>query len=194
MTKDHLLNLGRFGVVYADPPWSYRDLGHTRRIDHQYPILSVRDIAALPVQHITMPDAVLFLWVTAPLLPDGLTVMNAWGFEYKSNIVWDKEVFGMGHYARIQHEHLLIGVSGKTGPVADHSISSVIRSRRAAHSVKPTVTYEIIERLYPTLSKIELFARNQREGWASWGNDPGLGQSLLTNQGTNSGASRASSI
>ena len=167
-------SFGRFGVIYADPPWSYRDLGHTRRIDRQYPILSVRDIAALPVQDIALPDAVLFLWIPVPLLPDGLTVMKAWRFDYKSNLVWDKEIFGMGHYARIQHEHLLLGTTGKPGTSADHSISSVIRERRGGHSVKPLEGYRCIERMYPALRKIELFARNCRPGWTSWGNDPAL--------------------
>ena len=168
------ITLGRFGLIYADPPWSYRDLGHTRRIDRQYPILSVRDIAALPVQDIALPDAVLFLWIPVPLLPDGLTVMKAWGFEYKSNLVWDKEIFGMGHYARIQHEHLLLGTTGKPGTSADHGISSVIRERRGKHSVKPPEFYRLIERMYPALPRIELFARNLQSGWVSWGNDPAL--------------------
>lgn len=162
---------GHYGVILSDPPWSYRDLGHTRRIDRQYPVLGVRDIAALPVQQIALPDSVLFLWTTVPLLPDGLEVLKAWGFTYKSNLTWDKQIFGMGHYARIQHEHLLLGVRGKPGRVADHSISSVMRSPRARHSVKPLVAYEIIERLYPSFSKIELFARNRRPGWQSWGNE-----------------------
>ena len=109
--------------------------------------MSTAAIAALPVSEIALPDSVLFLWTTAPLLPDGLEVMKAWGFEYKSNVVWDKELIGMGHYARIQHEHLLIGVRGKPGRVADHSIPSVIRSRRGRHSAKPAAAYEIIERL-----------------------------------------------
>jgi N6-adenosine-specific RNA methylase IME4 len=169
-----LTTLGRSGVVYADPPWSYRDLGHTRRIDKQYVILSVRDIAALPVPNITLPDAVLFLWVTAPLLPDGLTVMDAWGFKYKSGAVWDKEIYGCGHYFRIQHEHLLIGTKGRPGIASVHNISSVVRSRRGKHSVKPTEVYVAIERMYPTLPKIELFARNNRPGWTSWGDDPAL--------------------
>jgi len=169
-----LTQLGRFGVIYADPPWSYRDLGHTRRIDRQYPILSVRDIAALPVQDIALPDAVLFLWIPVPLLRDGLSVMGAWGFDYKSNLVWDKEIFGMGHYARIQHEHLLLGTTGKPGTSADHGISSVIRERRGKHSVKPPEFYRLIERMYPALPRIELFARNLQSGWVSWGNDPAL--------------------
>ena len=81
------ITLGRFGLIYADPPWPYRDLGHSRRIDRQYPIMSVRDIAALRVRDIALPDSVLFLWIPVPLLPDGLTVMKAWGFDYKSNLV-----------------------------------------------------------------------------------------------------------
>ena len=159
----------RYGVILADPPWSYRDLGHSRRIDKQYAVMSLDEILRLSVANIALPDSVLFLWTTAPLLPDGLDVMRAWGFKYKSNVVWDKEIFGMGHYARIQHEHLLIGTRGKPPPVADHSIPSVIRARRGKHSVKPVQAYELIERLYPTLTKMELFARNSRAGWDCWG-------------------------
>jgi N6-adenosine-specific RNA methylase IME4 len=80
----------------------------------------------------------------------------------------------MGHYARIQHEHLLLGTTGKPGISADHRISSVIRERCGKHSVKPAKGYHRIERMYPALSKIELFARSCRPGWTSWGNDPGL--------------------
>jgi N6-adenosine-specific RNA methylase IME4 len=78
-----LAGMGQCGVISADPPWSYRDLGHTRRIDRQYSIMRAADIAALPVRQISLPDCMLFLWV--PLLVDGLEVLNAWGFEYKSN-------------------------------------------------------------------------------------------------------------
>ena len=156
---------GTFGVIYADPPWTYRDLGHTRRIDRQYPIMLTTEIAALPVSAIALPDSVLFLWITAPLLPDGLQVLDAWGFTYRSHMVWDKKVFGLGHYARIQHELLLIGIKGRPGPVADHNIPSVIRAKRGKHSVKPVEAYVAIERMYPALSKIELFARHQRASW-----------------------------
>ena len=96
--------------------------------------------------------------------------LNAWGFDYRSNIVWDKVIFGMGHYARIQHEHLLIGIKSRPGTAAVHNLSSVIRERRGKHSVKPDAAYEIIERMYPAVPKIELFARNGRDGWVSWGN------------------------
>jgi MT-A70 len=72
----NLTDMGRFGVILCDPPWSYRDLGHTRRIDRQYSIMRTADIAALPVSDMALPDSVLFLWTTVPLLPDGLEVMK----------------------------------------------------------------------------------------------------------------------
>jgi N6-adenosine-specific RNA methylase IME4 len=131
-TMQSLMPTERFGVIYADPPWAYCDLGHTSRIDRQCVVMTPAEIAALPVQQIALPEAVLSLWVPAPLLPDGFTVIKAWGFEYKSNLVWDKEMFGIGHYARIQHEHLLLCVRGKPGRVAGHDIPSVIRSRAAS--------------------------------------------------------------
>ncbi len=166
-----LTNLGRFGLILADPPWVYSDLGHTRRIDWQYSVLTLDDICALPVRDIAQKDSVLFLWVTAPLLyPNGYKVMDGWGFRYVSNIVWDKQLIGMGHYARIRHEHLLIGVRGKPGTSAVHNMPSVIQERRGKHSVKPEQSYEYIEKMFPDLTKIELFARRRRPGWTSWGN------------------------
>ncbi len=167
-------DLGKFGVILADPPWSYKDLGHTRRIDRQYPVMSVTEICARPVTDIALPDCVLFLWTTAPLLPDGLTVMQSWGFSYKSNLVWDKQIAGMGHYSRIRHEHLLLGIKGKPGISAVHNVPSIIQARRTKHSVKPMEVYRIIESMYPHLPKIELFARRRRFGWAAWGNDAAL--------------------
>src|SRR5712671_6199949 len=100
--------------------------------------------------------------------------MKAWNFTYKSNLVWDKQIAGMGHYARIRHEHLLLGTRGKPGIAAVHNIPSVIQVRRTKHSVKPAEVYNIVERMYPHLLKIELFARRRRPGWAAWGNDSGL--------------------
>jgi len=160
--------MGRFGLILADPPWAYADLGHTRRIDRQYSIMSLAEICAMPVRDIALSDAVLFLWVTAPLLyPNGHKVLDAWGFRYVSNIVWDKQLIGMGHYARIRHEHLLIGVRGKSGTAAVHNLPSVIQERRGKHSVKPEQSYEYIEKMFPDLTKIELFARRRRPGWTS---------------------------
>jgi N6-adenosine-specific RNA methylase IME4 len=165
-----LTKLGRFGLILADPPWAYSDLGHTRRIDRQYSVMTLDDICSLPVSAIAGKDAVLFLWVTAThLFPNGHRVMDAWGFEYRTNIVWDKLAIGMGHYARVRHEHLLIGIRGKPGTSAVHNLPSVIQERRGKHSVKPELSYQYIEKMFPDLTKIELFARRRRPGWASWG-------------------------
>jgi N6-adenosine-specific RNA methylase IME4 len=160
-----------FRVILADPPWRYNDLGHTRRIDKKYPVLSPDEIKALPVETCAADDAVLFLWSTSPFLPDALSVMAHWGFTYKSSCVWDKEVFGMGHYWRIRHEFVLLGVRGKPGTAHVHDLPSVIVSRRGAHSRKPEELYVHIERMYPRAKRLELFARRTRPGWDSWGNE-----------------------
>jgi len=116
-------------------------------------------------------DAMLFLWTPPPLLTDAIAIMEAWGFGYVTNAVWVKDKIGMGVYLRQQHELLLICKRGNC-IVPDPSLlsPSVIQAPRRAHSEKPDEAYELIERMYPDLPKIELFARNAREGWAVWGN------------------------
>ena len=165
-----MLRLPHYGVILADPPWSYSDLGHSRRIDRIYPVLKLQDICALPVREIAADDAVLFLWTTSPmLLKEAPAVIDAWGFSYKSSLIWDKEIFGMGHYWRVQHEILLLATRGQPGIAAVHNLPSIIRSRRAAHSVKPVEAYEHIEKMYPEARRVELFARQPREGWDAIG-------------------------
>lgn len=166
-------SLGTFPVLLADPPWRYNNqASEVRRIENKYPTMTLEDICALPIGDITHHDAVLFLWVTAPMLQEGLAVMKGWGFEYKTQAAWDKEVDGMGHYLRIRHELLFIGVRGDMRPPATNCRpSSVVRAPRRGHSEKPEEVYELIERMYPTLPKIELFARKQRPGWSAWGNE-----------------------
>jgi N6-adenosine-specific RNA methylase IME4 len=160
-----------FKVILADPPWTYADLGHTRRIDKEYPIMPLNDIAAMRVDLCASKDAVLFLWATSPLLPDALKVMDSWGFKYKSSCVWDKVHIGMGHYWRIRHELVLLGTRGKPGIAKVHNIPSILRSHRREHSRKPEELYTQIEAMYPDAKKIELFARRRRKGWNSWGNE-----------------------
>ncbi len=162
----------RYGVILADPPWSYSDLGHSRRIDRIYPVMKLEDICALPVWRIAADNCVLFLWTTSPmLLKEAPAVVSAWGFTYKASCVWDKEIFGMGHYWRIQHELVLLATRGKPGVARDHSLPSIIRARRREHSRKPDELYWQIERMYPKAKKIELFARAKRVGWDAWGNE-----------------------
>jgi N6-adenosine-specific RNA methylase IME4 len=166
----------QYEIILADPAWPYGfSRSISRKIENHYQTMSLGEIMDQPVDAIAAENAVLFLWVTAPKLPDGLRVMESWGFEYKTNAVWDKEKLGLGYYFRLQHEHLLIGTKG-TMATPDPSVRprSVIRSPRGKHSVKPTVVHEYLERMYPNRTRIELFARSVRPGWAAWGDEVGV--------------------
>lgn len=160
----------RYPVIYADPPWCY-DFAETsnRDIENQYPTMSLEEICALKVP--ATDDAVLFLWTTAPKLLEGLEVMKAWGFGYRTCAIWDKQKMGMGYYFRVQHEMLLIGVRGNIPtPQAKDRQRSIISEPYSGHSKKPVTFYDIIDRMYPEYPKIELFCRKPQPGWDVWGN------------------------
>ena len=163
--------IGIYSVIYADPPWSYdHPISDSRRIENQYPTMSIDEICALDVQSISADDAILFLWVTTPMLEKGFRVLNAWGFEYRTSMVWIKPSIGMGQWVRQRHELLLIGVKGNIPTPKDgDKPDSVIEAPRLEHSKKPEIVYEIIEKMYPELPKVELFSRNKRNGWETWG-------------------------
>lgn len=163
----------RYDVILADPPWRYRVAAVPRiAIENHYPTLSIEEIASLNVADIAADDCVLFLWTTTAKLEESFTVVRAWGFEYVTSAVWDKERIGLGYYFRGQHEFLLVCKRGAPPKPAEGSRpSSVIRERRTKHSVKPQRAYEIIEAMYPNARKAELFARNHRPGWDCWGNE-----------------------
>ncbi len=166
-------SLGTFNILYADPPWRYEHSAtDSRQIENQYPTMTLEDICALPVGEITESDAILFLWATSPKLAEAMHVIDAWGFTYRSCMVWDKERMGMGYYARQQHELLLIAARGNLPvPEAANRPRSVIRIERdEKHSAKPHEFYTLIEKMYPEYRRVELFARNERVGWAAWGN------------------------
>lgn len=168
----------RYPIIYADPPWRYENppMGGTNRsIENHYPTMTLEEICALPVADLATDDAMLYLWATAPKLAECMQVITAWGFEYRTNLVWDKEVIGMGYHARNQHEILLVAKRGNIPPPeAGKQPSSVHRERRGEHSAKPDFYYEMIEGAYPQLPKIELFCRSPRDGWAVWGNQSGV--------------------
>lgn len=164
----------RYPVIYADPPWRYENPpmgGGNRSIENHYPTMTLEEICALPVSDLATDDAILYLWATAPKLAECIKVIDAWGFEYRTCLVWVKDKIGMGYHARNQHELLLIAKRGEIPPpaVADR-VSSVVSASRGAHSEKPDEFYQLIESFYPTLPKIELFSRAARAGWAAWGN------------------------
>jgi len=169
--KRALDEMSIYSVIYADPPWRYdHPISDSRRIENQYPTMSIDEICALDIPSITANDAILFLWVTTPMLEKGFRVLNAWGFEYRTSMVWVKPSIGMGQWVRQRHELLLIGVKGNIPTPKDgDKPDSVIEAPREEHSKKPEIVYEIIENMYPELPKVELFARDKREGWETWG-------------------------
>jgi N6-adenosine-specific RNA methylase IME4 len=166
-----------FNVIYADPAWEYGVKNLNGTVNNHYGTMAIDDICNLPVNEGLQiaENAVLFLWVTNPFLVKALQVVEAWGFEYKTNIVWVKTELvkpGAGFYVRGRHELLYICTRGTMTPLVDVSppIGSVLEAPIQEHSRKPDAVYTTIERLYPDCNYIELFARRKREGWAVWGN------------------------
>lgn len=167
----------RYGVILADPEWRFepysRDTGMDRAADNHYPTSATEIIAAREVASIAADDCVLFLWATVPMLPAALQVMQAWGFEYKSHVTWDKIHIGTGYWFRNRHEMLLVGTRGDVpAPAMGSQFPSVIAIGRSDHSKKPDQFLELIENYFPTLPKIELNRRGPaRPGWDAWGNE-----------------------
>lgn len=161
----------KYRVIYADPPWSYNDKQDTGMLGgavKHYTTMQLDDICALPVP--AADNAVLFMWVTSPLLEDSFKVINAWGFKYKSSFVWDKVAHNMGHYNSVRHEFLLIATKGSCTPDVKKLYDSVVSIERTEHSRKPKEFREMIDTLYPVGERLEMFAREAPEGWDVWGN------------------------
>src|SRR5262249_46866246 len=155
----------------ADPEWRFepwsRETGMDRAADNHYPTNCTEVIASRDVASIAAHDCVLFLCATAPMLPHALTVMAAWGFDYRSHLVWIKDKIGTGYWFRNGHELLLVGVRGNVpAPAPGTQRSSWIECGVGVHSAKPEYFHELIEAYFPTLPKIELNRRGPaREGW-----------------------------
>lgn len=181
----------KYQIIYADPPWRYRD----KRIDHggcetYYPTMTKEEIGQLPISAIADKNCILFLWATFPCLPEALFVIQQWKFEYKTlGFIWVKtkqsfnsqqqsflpyESFecrqGLGNYTMPNTEPCLIGIKGKIIRKSK-SISQIIIEPRKEHSRKPDTVKREIVKLYGDLLRIELFARQKTEGWDVWGNE-----------------------
>jgi N6-adenosine-specific RNA methylase IME4 len=166
----------RYGVILADPEWRFevwsRETGLDRSADNHYPTSDLAEIKARDVASIAAEDCVLFLWATAPMLPQALDVMSDWGFAYKTHIVWAKDRTGTGYWVRNRHELLLIGTRGEVpAPAMGTQALSLIFAPVGEHSQKPAAFHAIIESYFPSLPKIELNARAARSGWDRWGNE-----------------------
>ncbi len=166
--NSHTTTTKTYGVILADPPWRFqpysRTTGMDRAADNHYPTLTVPEIRNLPIP--AADHAVLFLWRTAPMLLHALSVAAAWGFTFKSELIWVKDRAGTGYWTRNMHEGLLIATRGQPpAPAPGTQSPSVLHAPATTHSTKPPAIYEMIERLYPTMPKVELFARIRRPGW-----------------------------
>lgn len=171
----------QYNVIYADPPWHYRnyaDKTASRWVGNQYPVMSLDDIKALPVEQYAANDCCLFLWATMPLLPQAIEVMASWGYAYKTTaFVWIKQnkiqptlFWGMGYWTRSNSEICLLGTRGK--PKRQYAgVHQVVMSPVERHSKKPDIVREHIVRLCGDVPRIELFAREQVSGWDAWGNE-----------------------
>lgn len=184
-TSNHLLtfcNHKKYSTIYADPPWRFQNrtgkVAPENKKLSRYETMSLKDIMALPVSQIAAQKSHLYLWIPNALLPEGLSVMKAWGFAYKANIVWEKvrkdggpDGRGVGFYFRNVTELLLFGIRGDNNRTLAPARSQVnlIRTQKREHSRKPDEIIPIIESCSPG-PYLELFARGNRMGWDMWGN------------------------
>lgn len=172
----------KFQTILADPPWQFQNRTGKMAPEHKrlnrYPTMTLEEIKAIPVNQIAQEKCHLYLWVPNALLPEGLAVMQAWGFQYKTNIVWEKirkdggpDGRGVGFYFRNVTELLLFGVKGEGFRTLSPARTQVnlIRTQKREHSRKPDEMIDLIEACSPG-PYLELFARGKRENWTLWGN------------------------
>lgn len=182
MRDDIFSTNNRYSIIYADPPWAFRvwsDKGKGRSAENHYPTMSKTDIQNLPIPRICKKDCVLFLWVTAPCLEQGLELIRAWGFTYKTvAFTWVKQnkksdsfFTGMGYYTRSNAEYCLLATKGKILERKSRDVHSVVCSRIERHSKKPNEVRDRIVQLFGDIPRIELFAREYADGWHCWGNE-----------------------
>lgn len=172
----------KYRTIYADPPWQFQNRTGKVAPEHKrlnrYPTMKLDDIKALPVAEVADEKCHLYLWVPNALLPEGIEVLRAWGFEYKTNLIWEKvrqdggpDGRGVGFYFRNVTEVLLFGITGTNNRTLQPARSQVnlLRTRKREHSRKPDEFVDLIERC-SSGPYLEMFARGDREGWDMWGN------------------------
>jgi N6-adenosine-specific RNA methylase IME4 len=169
----------RYGVILADPPWSFRlysDKGDAKSPQAHYSCMSIEDMQAMPVNHLAAPDCALLMWATAPMIREALALMQAWGFSYKTMGAWAKQsstgsrwAFGTGYCFRSAAEFFLLGTRGRPR-LQSRSTRNLIVAPVREHSRKPDDLHRMAEAMYPG-PYLELFARERRPGWDCWGNE-----------------------
>jgi len=171
----------KYNIIYADPAWSfktYSDKGKEKSADNHYSCMNINDIYNLPINKIAADDCVLFLWVTFPLLQEGLKTIEKWGFTYKTcafnwvkkNKISDSWFWGLGYWTRSNSEICLLATKGKPKRLSK-SVHQICDAKISKHSKKPDEIREKIVELCGDLPRVELFARNETKGWDVWGNE-----------------------
>lgn len=167
-----------YDVIVADPPWRFRTWSETNQAksaSRHYALMTTTDIKALRVDELAQRDCLLLLWATAPMLPQAFEVMAAWGFRYKSSMIWRKLTpskkvrMGTGYWARSMHEQILIGSLGN--PKKFKAFPSLFDGTAREHSRKPDEFFNLVERHTIGARRVELFSREMRPGWSTWGNE-----------------------
>ena len=184
--KNKRRKVPKFSVIYPDPPWNYRDQCRAgkRGATYKYSTMRIEEIRRLPIEALAADDCVLFLWATMPMLPEAISVVNAWGFSYKTvaftwvktNTKTDSLAWGMGNWTRANAEVCLLGVRGKPKRVSA-AVHSVIIRPRMKHSRKPPEIRDRIVELCGDVPRVELFATEKTDGWFAWGaeiNEPDI--------------------
>ena len=173
----------KYKIIYADPPWKYNSrANHKTRFrggaEGHYPLMSMDEIKALPINKIADKNCALLMWATFPYLDEQIKLFEHWGFEYKTlGFLWMKAnkingfpFFGVGFYSKSNAEICLLGIKGRMKPITN-KISQVVLAPRGEHSVKPKEVRNKIVELFGDLPRIELFARQKTKGWDTWGNE-----------------------
>jgi len=174
----------KYNIIYADPPWSYKEDWGNGAVHHHYKTMNKKDIESLPVQEISDDNCHLYLWYTNSHVREAHKICDAWGFKYKQTLTWVKQYsnlrleMGLGYYFRGCTEHILFAVKGKLPRIrkdlknliaTDGQAVFEVNSRK--HSEKPQTFRNLIVDHSGNLPRIELFARQKTDGWDAWGNE-----------------------
>ena len=179
--SDLLCLSGGYEIIYADPPWKFEnrnDKTATKWVGGHYPLMTTEEIKAMPVHKIAAKDSTLLMWVTWPMLNDGLETIKAWGYNYKTlGFIWVKKnqsdcgfFFGMGYWTRSNCEPCLLATRGAPKRQSN-KVSQLVFEPRQRHSAKPAIVRKNIVELLGDRKRCELFARERTPGWETWGNE-----------------------
>lgn len=170
----------KYEIIYADPAWQYKtkeSLAKTSilngELNTHYGTMTIAELGGLPLKSISDKNSMLFMWVVSPMLDDGIELMKKWGFKYSTiAFIWHKQRANPGHYTMSECEICLVGRRGKIPtPRGARNVRQFLSEMRGRHSAKPTEIRKRIEAMFPTQTKLEMFARHSADGWDVWGNE-----------------------